>query len=96
MDFTFFLKVVLNSLTLAALYFIVAAGFTLVFGLMRVLNLAHGAIYLFGAYVGFDVMKANPAANPSMFLKVSSVFHLYFFYCSNSKWNCSGTDIVFF
>jgi branched-chain amino acid transport system permease protein len=59
MDFTFFLKVVLNSLTLAALYFIVAAGFTLVFGLMRVLNLAHGAIYLFGAYVGFDVMKAT-------------------------------------
>lgn len=59
MDSAFFLTVVLNSLTLAALYFVVASGFTLVFGLMRVLNLAHGAIYLFGAYVGFDVMQAT-------------------------------------
>lgn len=59
MDAAFFLTVVLNSFTLAALYFVVAAGFTLVFGLMRVLNLAHGAIYLFGAYVGFDVMQAT-------------------------------------
>jgi len=58
-DSAFFLTVVLNSLTLAALYFVVASGFTLVFGLMRVLNLAHGAIYLFGAYVGFDVMQAT-------------------------------------
>ena len=59
MDVKFFLTVVLNSLTLAALYFIVAAGFTLVFGLMRVLNLAHGAVYLLGAYVGFEVMQAT-------------------------------------
>jgi len=58
-DAAFFLTVVLNSLTLAALYFVVASGFTLVFGLMRVLNLAHGAIYLFGAYVGFDVIQAT-------------------------------------
>jgi branched-chain amino acid transport system permease protein len=59
MDVKFLLTVVLNSLTLAALYFIVAAGFTLVFGLMRVLNLAHGAVYLLGAYVGFEVMQAT-------------------------------------
>lgn len=58
-DLKFFFTVALNSLTLAALYFIVAAGFTLVFGLMRVLNLAHGAIYLLGAYVGFEVMQAT-------------------------------------
>jgi len=59
MDVKFFFTVVLNSLTLAALYFIVAAGFTLVFGLMRVLNLAHGVVYLLGAYVGFEVMQAT-------------------------------------
>ncbi|MFZ2737943.1 MAG: branched-chain amino acid ABC transporter permease [Burkholderiaceae bacterium] len=45
----------LNSLTLAALYFIVASGFTLVFGLMRNVNLAHGSLYLLGGYVGFSV-----------------------------------------
>lgn len=45
----------LNSLTLASLYFLVASGFTLVFGLMRNVNLAHGSLYLFGAYVGWVV-----------------------------------------
>ena len=34
------------------LYFLVASGFTLVFGLMRNVNLAHGSLYLLGAYVG--------------------------------------------
>jgi branched-chain amino acid transport system permease protein len=48
-----FLVTLLNGLTLASLYFIVAAGFTLVFGLMRNVNLAHGSLYLFGGYVGF-------------------------------------------
>jgi branched-chain amino acid transport system permease protein len=50
-----FLTTLLNSLTLASLYFIVASGFTLVFGLMRNVNLAHGSLYLFGAYVGWVV-----------------------------------------
>lgn len=45
----------LNSLTLASLYFIVASGFTLVFGLMRNVNLAHGSLYLLGGYVGYVV-----------------------------------------
>ncbi len=40
-------------MTLASLYFLVASGFTLVFGLMRNVNLAHGSLYLFGAYVGW-------------------------------------------
>ena len=45
----------LNGLTFAALLFVVASGFTLIFGLMRIVNLAHGAIYLFGGYIGFTV-----------------------------------------
>jgi branched-chain amino acid transport system permease protein len=45
----------LNGLTLAALYFLVASGFTLVFGLMRNVNLAHGSLYLLGAYIGWEV-----------------------------------------
>jgi branched-chain amino acid transport system permease protein len=50
-----FVLTLLNSLTLAALYFLVASGFTLVFGLMRNVNLAHGSLYLLGAYVGYSV-----------------------------------------
>jgi branched-chain amino acid transport system permease protein len=52
-----YLVTLLNSLTLASLYFIVASGFTLVFGLMRNVNLAHGALYLLGGYVGYVVAR---------------------------------------
>jgi branched-chain amino acid transport system permease protein len=50
-----YLVTLLNSLTLASLYFIVASGFTLVFGLMRNVNLAHGSLYLLGGYVAYAV-----------------------------------------
>ncbi len=52
-----FFITLLNSLTLASLYFIVASGFTLVFGLMRNVNLAHGSLYLVGGYIGFFVAQ---------------------------------------
>lgn len=54
-----FLVTLLNGLTLGALYFLVASGFTLVFGLMRTVNLAHGSLYLLGAYVGWVVGDAT-------------------------------------
>lgn len=54
-----FWRTVLNGLTLSSLYFLVASGFTLVFGLMRNVNLAHGALFLLGAYVGFSVQSAT-------------------------------------
>ena len=50
-----YLVTLLNGLTLASLYFIVASGFTLVFGLMRNVNLAHGSLYLLGGYIGYVV-----------------------------------------
>jgi branched-chain amino acid transport system permease protein len=50
-----YFKTLLNGLTLASLYFLVASGFTLVFGLMRNVNLAHGSLYLLGAYVGWII-----------------------------------------
>lgn len=52
-----YLVTLLNALTLASLYFIVASGFTLVFGLMRNVNLAHGSLYLLGGYVGYVVAE---------------------------------------
>jgi branched-chain amino acid transport system permease protein len=54
---TQFLATTLNGLTLASLYFIVASGFTLVFGLMRNVNLAHGSLYLGGGYIGFEAAR---------------------------------------
>src|SRR5690625_2863340 len=43
---------VANALSLSAVLFVVASGFTLVFGLLRVVNLAHGDLYLLGGYIG--------------------------------------------
>jgi branched-chain amino acid transport system permease protein len=46
-----FILITLNGLTLAGLYFISASGLTLIFGLLRVTNLAHGALFLLGGYL---------------------------------------------
>jgi branched-chain amino acid transport system permease protein len=50
-----FLSALFNGVTLGGLYFLVASGFTLIFGLMRNVNLAHGSLYLFGGYVGYSI-----------------------------------------
>ena len=49
------ITILLNGLTAAGLYFLVASGFTLIFGLLRVTNLAHGSFYLVGGYVGYTL-----------------------------------------
>ena len=49
----------INGISLAALLFLLASGFTLSFGLMRVVNMAHGAYYLLGGYVGLSVARAT-------------------------------------
>ena len=54
-----FLSAVFNGITLGGLYFLVASGFTLIFGLMRNVNLAHGSLYLFGGYVGYAISVAT-------------------------------------
>lgn len=54
-----FVNTFLNGVTLGGLYFLVASGFTLVFGLMRNVNLAHGSMYLLGAYIGYEVAEAS-------------------------------------
>lgn len=53
----FFLTLFLNGLSLSALLYFMAAGLTLIFGLMRLVNLAHGAFYLLGGLVGITVIE---------------------------------------
>ncbi|MCA1415466.1 branched-chain amino acid ABC transporter permease [Bradyrhizobium sp. NBAIM20] len=54
-----FLNAVFNGITLGGLYFLVASGFTLIFGLMRNVNLAHGSLYLFGGYIGYAISTSS-------------------------------------
>lgn len=49
----------LNGLAFGSLLFILAAGFSLIFGLMRVANLSHGAYFMLGAYVGWAMLDAG-------------------------------------
>lgn len=59
MEAKVWVSILLLGVTLAALYFLIASGLSLIFGLMDVLNFAHGAIFVLGAYVGLSAF-ANP------------------------------------
>ena len=49
----------LNGLAFGSLLFILASGFSLIFGLMRIVNLSHGAYFMLGAYVGLSAIEAG-------------------------------------
>lgn len=55
----FFLFNLLNSLQLSMLIFLMAIGLTVIFGLMDILNLAHGAFYMIGAYFGYVIFQGT-------------------------------------
>lgn len=52
-----FFITLLNGLTFAGLLFIVASGFALIFGLMRVINMAQGTFFLLGGYIAYDMQQ---------------------------------------
>lgn len=58
----------INSLTLAMAVFLVATGLTLIFGIMRVLNFAHGAFFMFGAYFAATLLGGAPHSIWSLIL----------------------------
>ena len=52
-----FVRILLDAVTFAGLLFIVASGFSLIFGLMRVVNMAHGSFFLLGGYIGYEIQQ---------------------------------------
>ena len=58
MDTATFLIQVLNSVQYGLLLFLVASGLTLIFGIMGIINLAHGSFYMIGAYLAFSLTRA--------------------------------------
>src|SRR2546427_12509998 len=53
----FFFQELVNGITTGALYALVALGFTMVYGVLKLLNFAHGDLYMVGAYIGFFVIQ---------------------------------------
>ena len=56
---TFWIIQILNGLSFSMFLFLVAAGFTLIFGLMKIINIAHGSFYLLSAYIGLTILRAT-------------------------------------
>ena len=61
-----FVFTLLDALTFAGLLFIVASGFSLIFGLMRVVNMAHGSFYLLGGYIAYEIQQSMTGAGFSV------------------------------
>jgi branched-chain amino acid transport system permease protein len=57
--FPFLLTQCLNALSQAALLFFLGVGLTLIFGIMRIVNFAHGSFYMLGAYIGFSAARVT-------------------------------------
>ena len=62
---SYFLQQLINGLTLGGVYALIALGYTLVYGVLQILNFAHGDVYMVGAFIGYFVMIASggPAAS---------------------------------
>ena len=74
----FFLRQTINGLTLGSVYALLAIGYSMVYGILKLLNFAHGEVYMFGAFAGYGLLTllggpASPAVPvwlliPLMFL----------------------------
>ncbi|NML26137.1 branched-chain amino acid ABC transporter permease [Zoogloea dura] len=74
MDFASFLIQMLNSLQYGLLLFLVASGLTLVFGIMGIINLAHGSFYMIGAYLAFVLTSATGSLFLAILLGIPLTF----------------------
>jgi branched-chain amino acid transport system permease protein len=54
----FFVQQLVNGLTLGGVYALIALGYSLVYGVLKLLNFAHGDVYMVGAFIGFGVLSA--------------------------------------
>jgi branched-chain amino acid transport system permease protein len=57
-DSQLFVQLTVNGLTLGSLYALIALGYSLVYGILKLLNFAHGDVYMVGAFVGYGVLVA--------------------------------------
>jgi branched-chain amino acid transport system permease protein len=76
LDTQFWLIQIFNGVSYGALLFLLASGLTLIFGVMRIVNLSHGAYFLLGGYVAITVIRATGSwllALPAAALAVAAI-----------------------
>jgi branched-chain amino acid transport system permease protein len=62
-----FIQLTLNGLTLGSVYALIALGYTLVYGILKLLNFAHGDVFMVGAFIGFGVLQLLGGATDPVF-----------------------------
>jgi branched-chain amino acid transport system permease protein len=62
-----FVQQLINGLTIGSIYALIALGYTMVYGILRLINFAHGDVYMIGAYVGFLIAANVFNSEPSIF-----------------------------
>jgi branched-chain amino acid transport system permease protein len=62
-----FLQQLMNGLSLGSIYALIALGYTMVYGILRLINFAHGDVYMVGAYVGYYLSLRLKGEKPSLF-----------------------------
>lgn len=81
-----FLQHLINGITIGGSYALIALGYTLVYGVLKLINFAHGEIYMIGAYLGFILISLLPALPPavqgSLLLFLPAVFLLAALLCA--------------
>ena len=70
---SFWLLLTVNSVTFGGLLFLLSAGFSLIFGLMRIPNLTHGSMFMVGAYLGSSVLTCSALFQRSMVTRMPSL-----------------------
>ncbi len=63
---TTFLQQLVNGLSLGSIYALIALGYTMVYGVLRLINFAHGDVYMVGAYVGYFLSRRLQGGGPSL------------------------------
>ena len=63
---TTFLQQLVNGISLGSIYALIALGYTMVYGVLRLINFAHGDVYMLGAYAGYYLSRKLKGAEPSL------------------------------
>ncbi len=62
MNWDLFVQLLVNGLTVGSVYALIALGYTMVYGVLKLLNFAHGEVYMIGAFIGFGVLSLSGGA----------------------------------
>src|SRR5919197_4443910 len=66
-DWNYFFAQLVAGLTIGSLYALLALGYTMVYGILKLLNFAHGDVYMIGSYIGFFTLGAlGGAVSPNV------------------------------